>query len=85
MGTFIDLRLARRRLVLGLSQAESRAIHASWDKMLHASVFFIIWWLGRWSLRVSWVWVSLWVILGGDDLFAGHGAGGLTCQCDGGG
>src|SRR5574343_1529405 len=52
-------------LYWGLSQAESRAIYASWDKVLHASVFFIIWWLGRWSLRVSWVWVSLLVILGG--------------------
>ena len=52
-------------LYWGLSQAGSRAIYASWDKVLHASVFFIIWWLGRWSLRVSWVWVSLLVILGG--------------------
>ena len=52
-------------LYWGLSQAESRVIYASWDKVLHASVFFIIWWLGRWSLRVSWVWVSLLVILGG--------------------
>lgn len=52
-------------LYWGLSQAESRTIYASWDKVLHASVFFIIWWLGRWSLRVSWVWISLLVILGG--------------------
>ena len=52
-------------LYWGLSQAESRAIHASWDKLLHASVFFIIWWLGRWSLRLSWVWLSVLVVLGG--------------------
>ena len=52
-------------LYWGLSQAESRAIYASWDKVLHASVFFIIWCLGRWCLRVSWVWISLLVILGG--------------------
>ncbi|MEN3372387.1 VanZ family protein [Dechloromonas sp. ZS-1] len=52
-------------LYWGLSQAESRAIYANWDKVLHASVFFIIWWLGRWSLRVSSVWISVLVILGG--------------------
>jgi len=52
-------------LYWGLSQAESRAIYASWDKVLHASVFFIIWCLGRWSLRVSWLWISVLLILGG--------------------
>ena len=46
-------------LYWGLSQAESRAIYASWDKVLHAAVFFLIWWLLRWSVRFSWVWITL--------------------------
>lgn len=52
-------------LYWGLSQAESRAIYASWDKVLHAAVFFLIWWLLRWSVRFSWVWVTALVIAGG--------------------
>jgi len=52
-------------LYWGLSQAESRAIYATWDKVLHAAVFFLIWWLLRWSVRFSWVWVTALVIAGG--------------------
>lgn len=52
-------------LYWGLNQAESRAIYATWDKVLHASVFFITWWLARWSLSFSWAWVSVLVILAG--------------------
>lgn len=52
-------------LYWGLNQAESRAIYATWDKVLHASVFFITWWLARWSLGFSWAWVSVLVILAG--------------------
>lgn len=52
-------------LYWGLSQAESRAIYASWDKVLHAAVFFQIWWLMRWSVRVSWVWITLLAVVGG--------------------
>ncbi len=54
-------------LYWGLNQAEARAIYARWDKLLHAAVFFLIWWLMRWSLpgQVSWLWVSLICIIGG--------------------
>lgn len=52
-------------LYWGLNQAESRAIYASWDKWLHASVFFLIWWLARWSLRFSSLLIALLVIAGG--------------------
>ena len=52
-------------LYWGLNQAESRAIYASWDKVLHASVFFVIWWLTRWSLKGSWVWITLIAVAGG--------------------
>lgn len=52
-------------LYWGLSQAESRAIYASWDKLLHAAVFFLIWWLMRWSLPLSWVWISALLIVAG--------------------
>ncbi len=52
-------------LYWGLSQAESRAIYASWDKWLHAAVFFLIWWLMRWSVRFSSLWVTVLVVAGG--------------------
>lgn len=52
-------------LYWGLSQAESRAIYASWDKLLHASVFFLIWWLLRWSLPVSWGWITVILVAAG--------------------
>ncbi|UCV13943.1 VanZ family protein [Quatrionicoccus australiensis] len=52
-------------LYWGLNQAESRAIYASWDKVLHASVFFVIWWITRWSLRGSWLWITLIAVVGG--------------------
>lgn len=52
-------------LYWGLDQAESRAIYAAWDKVLHASVFFVIWWLTRWSLRGSWLWIALLAVAGG--------------------
>lgn len=52
-------------LYWSLNQAESREIYASWDKVLHASVFFLIWYLARWSIKGSWVWIALLVALGG--------------------
>lgn len=53
-------------LYWGLSQADSRAIYAGWDKALHAAVFFVAWWLMRWSLTMSWFWLTLIaVLLGG--------------------
>lgn len=53
-------------LFVGLSQAESRAIYYPFDKWLHASVFFLLWWLARASLPVSALWVTLLVVgLGG--------------------
>lgn len=52
-------------LYWGLDQADSRAIYASWDKLLHASVFFLVWWLLRWSLPVSGWWVSALLIVAG--------------------
>ena len=52
-------------LYWGLNQAESRSIYASWDKVLHASVFFLIWWLARWSLRFSSLSIAVLVIAGG--------------------
>lgn len=42
-----------------------RLFYEAWDKWVHASVFFVIWWLGRWSLRISCLWISLLVVLGG--------------------
>jgi len=38
-------------LFIGLSQSESRSIYQAFDKWLHASVFFLLWWLARISLR----------------------------------
>lgn len=52
-------------LYWGLSQADSRAIYAGWDKLLHAAVFFLAWWLLRWCLRGSWFWISLLAVLAG--------------------
>ena len=52
-------------LYWGLSQADSRSIYAPWDKWLHACVFFVIWWLGRWSLRLGSFVVTVLVILSG--------------------
>lgn len=49
----------------GLSQADSRAIYGNWDKALHAAVFFVAWWLMRWSLRGSWLLIALLAALGG--------------------
>jgi hypothetical protein len=37
-------------LFIGLSQSESRSIYQGYDKWLHASVFFLLWWLARLSL-----------------------------------
>lgn len=34
-------------LYVGLNQPESRAIYAAWDKLLHATVFYLAWWLLR--------------------------------------
>lgn len=52
-------------LYWGLDQADSRAIYAHWDKLLHASVFFLVWWLLRWSLPVPGWWISALLIVGG--------------------
>lgn len=52
-------------LYWGLSQAESRVIYAAWDKLLHASVFFLAWWLLRWSLPWSWLTISVLLVLAG--------------------
>lgn len=52
-------------LYWGLSQAESRAIYAGWDKLLHAAVFFLVWWLLRWSLPWSWITISVLLVLAG--------------------
>ncbi len=53
-------------LFVGLSQAEARAIYHPFDKWLHASVFFLVWWLARISLSWHAAWVTLLVVgLGG--------------------
>ncbi len=53
-------------LFVGLSQAESRSIYHTYDKWLHASVFFLLWWLARLSLGWHTLAVSLAVLaLGG--------------------
>jgi VanZ family protein len=52
-------------LYWGLSQVDARAIYASWDKILHAAVFFVIWWLLRWSLRLPWIGITLIAVLAG--------------------
>lgn len=53
-------------LFVGLSQSESRQIYAGYDKWLHASVFFLLWWLARISLRWHTLFISLAVLaLGG--------------------
>jgi hypothetical protein len=40
-------------LFVGLSQSESRSIYQGYDKWLHASVFFLLWWLARQGLGQS--------------------------------
>ena len=53
-------------LFVGLSQSESRSIYQGYDKWLHASVFFLLWWLARISLRWHTLAISLAVVaLGG--------------------
>lgn len=53
-------------LFVGLSQAEARSIYHAYDKWLHASVFFLLWWLARVSLPWHAAWVTLLVLaLGG--------------------
>jgi VanZ family protein len=53
-------------LFIGLSQSESRSIYHAFDKWLHASVFFLLWWLARISLRWHTLAISLAVVaLGG--------------------
>ena len=52
-------------LYLGLNKIESRIIYSDWDKILHAAVFFIIWWLGRWSSQLSWYWITILTVVAG--------------------
>ncbi len=60
-------------LFVGLSQSESRSIYQGYDKWLHASVFFLLWWLARISLRWHTLAISLAVL-------AGNSRRGLTRQ-----
>jgi hypothetical protein len=62
---FLVASLVACGLYWGLSQAESRAIYASWDKVLHGAVFFLMWWLLRWGLRISWLWLTALVVFVG--------------------